>query len=132
MTDWGPALVELGFGGEDFGPASNGTYQELAAGWRGTSPLPTQGALTSTLNTLAAEKAATAYIPARAQAYRSATAALKSLDSVPEVTAIGFWIDAIMGLLEQEINAGRIQSTAELSALLSARATVKSNNPKPA
>ena len=43
--DWQSALIELGLRDQDWGPMYRGTYAELAAGWRGVKPLPSEAEL---------------------------------------------------------------------------------------
>jgi hypothetical protein len=49
MTEkWQLALTALGLADQDFGPTFQGTYAELAAGWRGPKQLPSEAALLAT------------------------------------------------------------------------------------
>ena len=52
MTDWGSALVHLGYADQDFGPTPYGSYQDLASGWRGDRALPSEADLLAALEEL--------------------------------------------------------------------------------
>ncbi len=63
--------------GQDWGSSaqSDATYPQLVAGWRGTDPVPTLAEMTSTWNTLEANRPATVLTARRAAAASLATAA---------------------------------------------------------
>lgn len=79
---------------------------------------------------IASAKDAVQYIEDRKVGYIAQTMAAKSYDGDP-IDGLGFWIDAIMTWAEQEIDAGRLQTTPEMDALFSIRSTVKTTYPKP-
>ncbi len=63
--------------------------------------------------------------------YHTRTVQAKGVEDADRVDSLGFWMDAIAGVLEQEIEAGRLQPTAEITALLAIRSSVKTDIPKP-
>jgi len=65
----------------------------------------------------------------RGAGYQSGTLGLKGVQG-DQVTVLGFWVDAIAEQLDAIMQAQSITPTAELQALLSMRAAVKSTNPK--
>ena len=131
MVDWGPALQGLGLGGNDFGPTSTGTYQELLGGWRGVDNVPAESVLLAEISNIDAASAATAYRKERKLAYSAGADNGGLGDDADVINTFGDVLDNLITQVEFMRTQSLAVATPEWSELLAKIVAIKIANPKP-